>query len=101
MRQNKPFRIVFSTRAQQDRTRLEQYLELLETRSKRLYALATDIKQLAKSWALNAFFDRKSELRVHYVGHWYSVFFPVYQHLETIIIVAILAQSEELKRLEG
>jgi plasmid stabilization system protein ParE len=97
----KPLHIVFSPRALHDLTRIEAYLEPLDTRAERLYALANGIKNLALQWALNPFFDRNLELRVHYVGHWYSVFYTTELGLESIVVVAILAQSEDINRLEG
>jgi plasmid stabilization system protein ParE len=101
MLQGKTLHIVFSRRALEDLTRIEEYLEPLDTRAERLYALTVGIKNLALQWALNPYFDRNLELRVHYVGHWYSVFYTTEHRLETIVVVAILAQSEDIDRLEG
>jgi plasmid stabilization system protein ParE len=99
MRLVKAYRVVFSVQAKQDQIRIEQYLDNLETRSRRLRALANGVKSLNIDWALNPYYDRATDLRVQYIDNWYSVFYQVNEPIETVVIVAMLAQSEDINRL--
>lgn len=93
------YKLEFTTEADQDLQRLTDYLEELSTKQRRLFTLATTFQKLKADWKLHGYYDRAKNIRVNYVDGWYSIFFTVDEQSKCILIVAMLAQSEDLSRL--
>lgn len=93
------FKLNFTKEANKDLQRLEDYLKELSTAQKRLLALAKTFQKLKTDWKQHGFYDRSKNIRVYYVENWYSVFFITEESSQTILILAMLAQSEDLSRL--
>ena len=90
------FRIFFTKNSNNDRLRLVAYLAELETKQRRLFALAQGISKLPSKWKLCPYYDSTKGIRVKYVEGWYSVFFTVDEHARHIVVVGILGQAEDL-----
>lgn len=94
-------RIEITQRAEKDRERVERYAAELETKSRRIFALSHAVLALKSHWHLSPFHDRECGIRVCYVEGWYSVFFTVDESAGRIVVIAILAQAEDLERLNN
>jgi plasmid stabilization system protein ParE len=91
---------VLTPHANRDLLRLGDYLLTLDTHSARSAALEDIQNHLIRHWNKHPFYDRPLGLRVYYVSNWYSVFYTANETATVVTIVAILAQSEDLSRLE-
>lgn len=93
------YRLFFTENSDNDRQRVEAYLEELETKQRRLFALAQGISELPLKWKLCPYYDSTKGIRVKYIGNWYSVFFTVDEHARHIVVIGILGQAEDLSIL--
>jgi hypothetical protein len=81
------YRLFFTKNSDNDRQRVEAYLEELETKQRRLFALAQGTSTLPSKWKFCPYFDRAKGIRVKYIENWYSVFFSVDEDTRRIIII--------------
>ena len=93
------YKLNFTKEAKKDLQRLEDYLDELSTAQKRLLVLVKTFQNLKTDWKLYGYYDRSKNIRVYYIDNWYSIFFIAEESSETILILAMLAQSEDLSRL--
>jgi len=96
---NNTFRIKLSSGAGKDLKRIEEYADMLETRSRRILALSNAVLSLKKSWQLFPYFDRDRGVRVCHVEGWYSVFYRLDEKARQIVVIAILGQAEDLNKV--
>jgi mRNA-degrading endonuclease RelE of RelBE toxin-antitoxin system len=92
------YRVLTTEQADRDLDRLTDYLELLETKNKRLNALVRAVIDLQSRWKLHGYYDRPKNIRVNYIDGWYSVFFTVDEETKTVLVVAMLGQAEDFNR---
>lgn len=95
---NSQYRLETTDEADSDLDRVKDYLEPLETKVRRLDALAQTMLALPTQWKLCAYYNREKSVRVSYIANWYSIFFRVDEVKHEIVVMAILAQSEDLTR---
>ncbi len=94
-----PYTVFLTPRANTDLQRLGDYLETLATYSARSRALEQVQSHLSQAWMQHPFYDRQLGLRVYYVSNWYSFFYTSDETEQSVFIIAILAQSEDIARL--
>jgi len=95
------YRLETTKEADSDIDRVKDYSEPLETKIRRLDALAQTMLALPGQWKICPYYNKEKAIRVSYIGNWYSIFFRVDELESTILVLAILAQSEDLSRLSS